>query len=363
MPGGIGNHAFGLFLSLEQSGKEVHVLTNSRDASDEEQWLKEHELKEKVLFVPRLRPAIRTYVRRWMSLRKAIRSISDEGAVLIFSGKFSIWMLAISRIPDRIQCIAVIHGTEIRQSGIGKQLFQLGLKKAKTIISVSSYTQQKLLEAYPLPDFKCRVINNGFIATDAIPKRNRSLKPIYLITLGNLSLRKGQINVIRALPEIIKSDPYIHYRLLGLPTEKEWMLKTAGELGVESRIDICGAVDESTKWKLLAESSIFLMLSENLPNGDFEGFGIAILEANYMGVPAIGSRDTGIADAIDHGYSGFLVDPHNPAEIAEAIQKIMTDYDGFSQRAKEHAEKFRWERKVGEYLEVISDRRPQTADS
>jgi glycosyltransferase involved in cell wall biosynthesis len=362
MPGGIGNHAYGLFLSLEQSGKEVRVLTNSRDALGEEQWLKEHQLKKKVLFVPRLKPTIRTYVRRWMSLRKSIRSISGRGAVLIFSGKFSIWMLALSRIPDRIQCIAVIHGTEIRQSGFGKQLFQLGLQKAKTIISVSSHTQQKLLEAYPLTDFKCRVINNGFIAPEALPKRNRSLKPVYLITLGNLSRRKGQVNVIRALPEIIKSLPNIHYRMLGLPTEKEWMLKTAHDLGVEEHIGIIGAVDESTKWKMLAESSIFLMLSENLPNGDFEGFGIAILEANYMGVPAIGSRDTGIADAINHGYSGFLVDPHNPVEIAEAIQKIMADYDGFSQRAKEHAEKFRWERKVGEYLEVISDRRPQTAD-
>jgi glycosyltransferase involved in cell wall biosynthesis len=95
------------------------------------------------------------------------------------------------------------------------------------------------------------------------------------------------------------------------------------------------------------------MLSENLPNGDFEGFGIAILEANYLGLPAIGSKNSGIADAISNGYSGILVDPHNPTEIAEAIMIIMSDYSTYSKQARKHASNFLWKQKVQEYLSLL----------
>ena len=41
--------------------------------------------------------------------------------------------------------------------------------------------------------------------------------------------------------------------------------------------------------------------------GDVEGFGIAILEANALGIPAIGALGCGIEDAIENYSSGILI--------------------------------------------------------
>ena len=41
---------------------------------------------------------------------------------------------------------------------------------------------------------------------------------------------------------------------------------------------------------VIYDSNIFIMLSNNLISGDVEGFGIAILEANYFGLPAYRSK-------------------------------------------------------------------------
>ena len=68
-------------------------------------------------------------------------------------------------------------------------------------------------------------------------------------------------------------------------------------------------------YEIYNQADIFIMLSQNDIKFDVEGFGIAILEANLLGIPAIGSRDTGIEDAIVHNETGKLVDPYSVEEI------------------------------------------------
>ena len=54
-------------------------------------------------------------------------------------------------------------------------------------------------------------------------------------------------------------------------------------------------------------SDIFVMLSEETTTGDVEGFGIAVIEANALGIPTIGTMGSGLEDAISDKITGFLV--------------------------------------------------------
>jgi phosphatidylinositol alpha-1,6-mannosyltransferase len=58
-----------------------------------------------------------------------------------------------------------------------------------------------------------------------------------------------------------------------------------------------------------------------------EGFGIAFLEANACAKPVIGGRSGGVADAVVEGVTGFLVDPHSPEEIANVLERVLTNSD------------------------------------
>ena len=92
------------------------------------------------------------------------------------------------------------------------------------------------------------------------------------------------------------------------------------------------------------------MLSEKTAQGDVEGFGIAILEANSLGIPAIGSLGCGIEDAIKNGYSGKLI-PHNDSRaLNEAIKSIIDDYESYSENAIKWASQFDWTLIIKEYL-------------
>jgi glycosyltransferase involved in cell wall biosynthesis len=137
-----------------------------------------------------------------------------------------------------------------------------------------------------------------------------------------------------------------------LPTEQVSLQQLAADLGVQTHVTFHEVLSATALQEQLQRNHVFVMLSEHLPNGDFEGFGIAILEANSYGLPAIGSINSGISDAIQDGYSGKLVDPHHPKAIKEALQEIQTNYDAYSSQAKEWATHFQWKEIVTNYCQL-----------
>src|SRR5690606_1812969 len=147
------------------------------------------------------------------------------------------------------------------------------------------------------PELPITVINNG-IVLERYPSGIKSFEAtINLITVGNLTLRKGQQHVIKTLPLLLNKFPNIHYHCVGIPTGEEKLRTLAAALGVTHAVTFHGAVLEDEKIMLLQKNTVFIMLSEKIGN-DFEGFGIAIIEANALALPAIGSKNSGIEDAI-----------------------------------------------------------------
>ncbi len=55
-----------------------------------------------------------------------------------------------------------------------------------------------------------------------------------------------------------------------------------------------------------------------------EGFGIVVLEAAALGVPCVGTRIIGLADAVVDGETGLLVPPKDAAALQEALHRVLT---------------------------------------
>lgn len=56
-----------------------------------------------------------------------------------------------------------------------------------------------------------------------------------------------------------------------------------------------------------------------------EGFGNVVVEAMAAGVPVLAAACPGPAGLIEHGRNGFLVEPGNSADLAEAIEALLGD--------------------------------------
>ena len=76
---------------------------------------------------------------------------------------------------------------------------------------------------------------------------------------------------------------------------------------------------------------IQLMLTQHTQNGQYEGFGISVLEAGVLGIPSIGTRESGLSSAIQHQKTGMLVNPQNTEEVLEAIAYVINHQNAISQ--------------------------------
>lgn len=348
-PGGIGTHAYQLGKALTSEGKTVTILCDQRSVDGQEEAEFDRELPFQVVRIRRRKQMVVAYFQR---LSKAL-TLSKSHDTWIFSGKFSLWLLPILSNLRKGRTLAVIHGSELLLPiPWQRKRVEKALMRADAVVAVSHYTQS-LVKHLPLKYQK--VIPNGFeVPNETLSSAPKALsESLKLITVGNVTARKGQHLVIDALPALTKHFPDLEYHVVGIPTEAKNLLAQAKELGVLNLLKIHGRLQENQKIQLLNKCTIFIMLSERTEAGDVEGFGIAILEANALGLPAIGALGSGIEDAIKNEFSGKLVHPRSEKEILNAVTQIKDHYEAYSENAKEWSKGFTWEKIVKLYLTVL----------
>lgn len=349
LPGGIGEHAYQLAKQLHRLGYHITVLSDQRVAEGLEEYTFDEALPFRVVRTALRSPRWQMYFQRIQQYRNLVAHTD----VVLGSGKFSLWLVGFTQWLYKKPSIGILHGFEVNFHKTAlKKSIDRALQSFDRLVAVSNFTASKVSQFQD----KVRVIPNGY-AKDKWA--NTHLIPVTLkgdpklITVGNVHERKGQLQVIKLLPELLRVFPGLHYHCVGLPTEVSRFQKEAERLGVESYVSFHGRLSTNEVASYLNDADIFVMLSQETATGDVEGFGIAILEANGFGIPALGGLGSGVEDAIQNGVSGKLVDSEDPHAIIEAIQEILRHYKAYSEGAKAWAETHAWEQVVKGYVEVI----------
>ncbi|WP_242117962.1 glycosyltransferase family 4 protein [Aestuariivivens sediminicola] len=348
-PGGIGNHAYHLALHLSEYGFEVHVITDDRSRDGLEEMAFDATLPFKVERIKSRTHRLFMYFRRIIMVLKAMKN----RPYVIATGKFSLWNVALCSLVYQCKTLAVIHGTEVNfKHYILRKAVDFSLKRFHSIVAVSDFT--KTLVSHLKKEVK--VIPNAIDLKDWQPLGNPKItiagKPV-LTTVGRLSERKGQLQVIKYLPALLKVYPDLHYHCVGVSDGKSEFMKHVEAFGLASHVTFHGVLDRHNVKQILQGTDIFVMLSTTTDSGDVEGFGIAILEANAMGVPAIGANGTGIADAIQEGQSGLLIDRTDVEEFAEAVSTILNNRSDYKKGALLWAQQHQWAHVIKQYIAVI----------
>ncbi len=324
-------------------------MCDTRSSNGEAEMVFDKNLSFEVVRIPRKRIILFSYLKR---ISTAF-SLTKKADIIMCSGKFSLWLGAFLSFFFRRKFIAVIHGSEVNlPNRVLRKFTDFSLQRFETIIAVSNYTKASVSH---LNLKSIEVVPNGFDIAVPTPIRNKKEPVPVLITVGNVTQRKGQHNVINALPTLLKQYPDLKYHIVGIPTEKDKLERLALHLGVEKAVGFFGKVSEEEKIELLQQADVFVMLSETTQTGDVEGFGIAILEANALGIPAIGSLGCGIEDAIKNGASGKLINNKDPKQFAEALGEILNNYESYSKQARAWSMGFTWEEIIKLYLNALRE--------
>src|SRR5262249_38809690 len=134
---------------------------------------------------------------------------------------------------------------------------------------------------------------------------------------GVLLEDKGQEWVIRALARLSGEFPNAKLLLAGEGPDRTRLQKLVGELKLENAVIFAGFVKDVESFYRAIDVFVFPAL--------FEGLGTSLLAAMAHGVPSVTYFGCALGEIVETGKSGLQVEARNPAALAGALQKILSD--------------------------------------
>ncbi|MBF0586876.1 glycosyltransferase family 4 protein [Prosthecochloris sp. N3] len=334
--GGIAEWALGIASNLAQNGLPVTVLSRWKTVADRDTN------RNRLFSVRQMSGRDWNTFRYWYALFHLSRALRRHPDTMVIAAT---WELAapmplLQRIFRRSRYIVAAHGlevTKLEQTGRIKQ-FTRTISNARLTIAVSRFTQQEIRKRLPdrtadriifLPN---GVDTHRFRYTENYHHLEQQLSIApgtrILLTLARVIDRKGHDTVLRAMPDILRRFPDTVYIIAGPghPPTVRRLQALVDELGLDDHVRFTSFVDDSDLNAYYSMSDIYIMVSRTIEQaGDSEGFGITFLEANACGCPVIGSYAGGIPDAVEDGVNGFLVQPDDPAAVADRVIHLLGD--------------------------------------
>lgn len=200
----------------------------------------------------------------------------------------------------------------------GRNCYQRLFAETDLVTANSDHTAGELRKL-GCPDAKLRKLPMG-LDPDAFAFRERTLdRPVRLITVARLVPIKGHEFCLRALAELRESHPGIHYDIVGDGPLRAPLEQLSKELGLGEVATFHGALPGPDAQVLLNSAHVSLLCSVSV-EGDQEGQGLSLLEAQACGLPVIATRHGALPEGVQDGESGWLVPERDAAALAKQIR-------------------------------------------
>jgi phosphatidylinositol alpha-1,6-mannosyltransferase len=362
--GGISNCTQSILRSLHEQKHQVKLITR-QDAPSE---------AFNVVRIPHHQKTVISAVKMFFSMfQEVIKERPDVNLhFLWWPCAFSSFLLSF--IPGKaVPYFIMVHGMEILESEskagslIRRVLKKLILSRASGVITVSDFTSGVLHQSIPHLKCKVKTIYHGVDSKyyspapknlELISNHGLAGKKIFL-TVARLESYKGIDHAIQALKITIQTLPNLVYLVIGEGKDSDRLKALVKNEKLEKHVLFLGKVPFSKLPEYYRISDCFVLLTRNaFEEPNFEGFGIAILEAAGCEKPSLVGNDSGMLEAIQNEKTGWGVNPQDISGIANQMIQIMSNPVELETKGKlariAAVEYYQWSRTANEIAGFIS---------
>ncbi len=193
-----------------------------------------------------------------------------------------------------------IHALETDRSGlwIDKRIFAIekyGMDQADQIVAVSRYTKNNIVQHYGIAPEKITVIHNGIYCNgDLNAAATNNERPKMVLFLGRITQQKGPYFFIEIARRILEKRSDVQFVLAGTGDLLVDMIERAAGLRIGKNIHFTGFLDGDRVQEIYQLADVYVMPSVSEP------FGLSALEALSYNVPAIITKQSGVAEVLHH---------------------------------------------------------------
>jgi L-malate glycosyltransferase len=269
------------------------------------------------------------------SLRTLIRDLPP--ALIHANGVRSGLIASAATIGMRIPVLWHVHDI-LPRGPIGIAIRWFALFRTTAIVAVSNATAERLRgTAFRLFGSRTpvRTVYNG-IELDAFrpePGSRRGKRTelelsdsqFAIGSVGQITPRKGQLELIRAFAPMARALPEASLLVVGEPlygpdgAYLEALKRESDRLGLRGRVRFLGHRKDV--------AGILQALDLLVLNSSSEPFSVVLLEALASGTPVLAAAVDGVPELITDGRTGFLVEPGNPERLTSRLLELARDAD------------------------------------
>jgi len=231
----------------------------------------------------------------------------------------------------RIPRVFTIHGfiygdtlvSGVRMPWLRSQIWRLietsGWADQPHIISISPYVRERLAG---IARGVIHDIDNPI--SEAFFRLPRQDQGNIVFCAAAICPRKNTLRLVEATARLVQQGVDVKLRLAGAVTEPEYgrrVHQAVSDYRLRDKVMFLGQIGTERVKQELSSASVFALVSleENSPMG--------IEEAMAARVPVVTSNRCGMPYMVRDGESGFLVNPHDVADIASRLAQILGDAD------------------------------------
>mgnify|MGYP001453247099 CR=1 FL=1 len=313
---------------LERQGIENHVLTFHRLNEQDRPFDRVYVVQIKhdmIWLVQRLIAQLSKGPGRYFSIqRRAMRKIIEQVNPDVIHAHFGPMGVLVAPIAKqlKIPLIVSFHGYDA-SSLIKEKFWVKEYQRLNSIVKfvtvVSNDMKLRLERFYPN---KIKVVHVG--------KRLADYSFIFdintiknFLSVGRLTEKKGYFDLIKAFSSVLQEYPYLSLDIIGDGHLKNELQKFIITSNTNNRINLLGPVQHERLIEYYMNSDAFILTSKTAPNGDMEGIPTVLIEAQFLGLPVISTKHSGIPEVIPDENHVFLAEEGNIEQIKQCIIRLI----------------------------------------
>jgi glycosyltransferase involved in cell wall biosynthesis len=249
--------------------------------------------------------------------------------------------------------LAHVHATEFDRTGgyVDERIAGVeyhGLKSADHIIAVSNYTKDTISKHYSISPTKISVVHNGIDTKDFEPISLRTIFPEDHVVLyvGRLTFQKGVKYFLEAAAKVLEEVPNTIFLVVGDGDMYQQHILEAAGLRIGHRVIFTGFLGGDQLRSAYQMADVFVMPSVSEP------YGLVALEAIASGTPTIISKQSGVAETIQHVFKLDFWDTNKMASTIEQALLFPNQARDFNRLAQIELGKLSWDQSAAKTLAI-----------
>ena len=250
-----------------------------------------------------------------------------------------------------------MHATEFDRSGenYNENVYEIerkGMAEADRVITVSNLTRNIVIDRYHIDPDKVITVHNAVEPTEKgeLLDAEKHVREKIVTFLGRITFQKGPEYFIEAACKVLERDPNVRFVMAGTGDLMEKMIRRVAKLKISSHFHFTGFLKGENVDRMFAMSDVYVMPSVSEP------FGISPLEAMRSNVPVVISKQSGVAEVLDHVMKVDFWDVDAMADAIYGLLHYKSLNDMVVTGGTEEVNNLKWEsaaRKVADIYESL----------